>query len=498
VDQERISQALSLGAPAVEPLPLSLLGPSFEAAPHGLLVVDAQANVVAANSALLRMFGYELAGLIGNPLETLVPPRLRQGHRGVRDAYFRMPQRRIMGSGRELHARHASGQEFPVEIGLNPLPTPQGEMVLASVVDTSQRHNLETAFGRIFESATQGMVLVDAQDRIALLNERLAMMLGYIHADLVGRRLEVLLPERYRGGHAHLMDSYRGAPTTRSMGAGRDLTALHASGTELPVEIGLSAVRWQGQQMTLATVIDISVRRRIELELQQANENLREFTHVASHDLKSPLRGIADLVGWVREDLGDCADPRVVRNLDRIDDRVSRLDRLITDLLRYARSQAVDAECAQIDFTGLVAEVLRTDPPPESFRVDADIDVQPITAPRIPLETVLRNLLANAIRHHDGQRGHIVIEVRDDSGFCRIRVIDDGPGIALSAQPRVFRLFQTAGAADRAGSGMGLALTKRIVESHGGRIELSSPVSGDRGACFSVWWPSVPRRLRNA
>jgi len=497
LDQLRTEQTGSDAQVAMYALASDLLGAAFEAAPNGLLVVDGRARIVAANGALFRMFGYDTRDLIGQSLELLVPARLRSGHQELRSVFLQSPQRRAMGSGRELRARHASGREFPVEIGLNPLDTPGGEMILASVVDTSLRHNLETAFGRIFESATQGMVLVDASGRMALLNERLATMLGYRPADLVGRDLAMLLPERYRGRHGQLMDSYRESPVTRSMGEGRDLNALHASGSELPVEIGLSEVNWQEQKMTLATVIDISVRRRIEIELKQANDNLREFTHVASHDLKSPLRGIADLVSWVREDLGTDPDPRLVRNLDRIGDRVARLERLITDLLRYARSEVVDADATRLDIAGVVEEVLRVDPLPGHFRLALDLAAEPIHAPRTPVETVMRNLLANAVKHHDLPGGTITVASALEDGYCRFSVTDDGPGIAAAAQQRVFRIFQTAGNAERAGSGLGLALTKRIVEVHGGRIALQSPVKEGRGSCFSVWWPSAPRRMHN-
>lgn len=492
MDQEPGDQVRPSGDVGAQLLPLSLLGQAFEAAPNGLLVVDTTATIVAINSALLRMFGYHASQVIGQPLELLVPDRLRDTHRALRRTFIAAPERRAMGSSRELHARDVSGREFPVEIGLNPMMTPLGAMVLASVVDTSQRRSLETAFARIFESATQGMVLVDAQGRMALLNEHLAEMLGYEHAALTGLHLESLLPERYRAHHGDLMRSYREAPSTRRMGIGRDLTALHASGTELPVEIGLSEVHWQGQPMTLATVIDISVRRRIETELKRANENLREFAHVASHDLKSPLRGIADLVSWVREDLGENTNPKVVHNLARISDRVVRMERLITDLLQYARSEQVDAGRTLIDFEALVRDILRVDPVPAGFMVDIAVEAMPMLAPRTPLETVLRNLIGNAAKHHDRPNGRIGIGFTNDRGYCLISVCDDGPGIPESAQQRVFQLFQTASEAAHTGSGLGLALARRLVEVHGGRIELRSPISQQRGSDFRVWWPRSP------
>jgi PAS domain S-box-containing protein len=488
-DQDRPS-----GAVSTRLLPQSLLGQAFEAAPNGLLVVDASATIVAINTALLRMFGYQSSEVIGQPLEMLVPTRLRETHRALRQSFIAAPERRAMGSGRELHACDANGREFPVEIGLNPMATPQGAMVLASVVDTSQRRSLETAFARIFESATQGMVLVDAEGRMALLNEHLAQMLGYEHAALTGKKLEILLPQRYHAHHGDLMRTYREAPSTRRMGIGRDLTALHASGAELPVEIGLSEVHWQGQPMTLATVIDISVRRRIEVELKQANENLREFAHVASHDLKSPLRGIADLVGWVREDLGEGANAKVMHNLARISDRVARMERLITDLLQYARSEQADAGHTLIDFEALVRDILRVDPVPAGFQVDISVSTAPMLAPRTPLETVLRNLIGNAAKHHDRPTGRIGVEFTADRGYCLISVSDDGPGIPESAQQRVFRIFQTASETQQPGSGLGLALARRLVEVHGGRIELRSPLSNQRGSDFRVWWPRGPGR----
>jgi signal transduction histidine kinase len=246
--------------------------------------------------------------------------------------------------------------------------------------------------------------------------------------------------------------------------------------------------------MTLAVVSDISVRKRLELELRQANDNLQEFSYVASHDLRSPLRGIADLVEWIQADLGAQAAPEVTRNLGRVTLRIQRMERLIDDLLNYARAGRAATEFSAVDLDALVRGILEIQPPPAGFGIDLDLAVPVFQATRIPLETALRNLLSNAVKHHDRPTGRISVTACVDDNFCQISVTDDGPGVPATGRERIFKLFQTLAASERAGSGIGLALTKRLVEIHGGRIEVISPVSDGRGACFRFWWPRFPRR----
>ncbi|WP_284620556.1 sensor histidine kinase [Aquabacterium humicola] len=487
------------GAPAAlaadsGPAP-ELLARAFNAAPSGFVLVDRAGRIVAANDELLRMFAYPSEALVGQPLEMLLPAAVRDRHVPLREAFFERPSPRAMGAGRVLYARRADGHEFPVEIGLNPVPRPDGEpLVLASVVDISERLALEWAFRGVFDAAPVGMLIIDDGGHIAMANRVLCDALGYGPALLVGQPMDRLLPERYRPRHGALMASYRQTGEARMMGQGRDLTALHADGSELEVEIGLRRVRWQRQTMTLAAITDISGRKRLERELRQANANLEEFTYVASHDLRSPLRGIADLVDWIEDDLSDPPQP-VRHNLGRIRQRILRMERLMDDLLSYARAGRAATELSTIDIGALVPSVLELQPLPLGFEVALAIDSQPFQGTRTPLETVLRNLLSNAIKHHDRDSGRLRVEVRQDDVYCVIDVVDDGPGVPEAAHERIFKLFQTASAAgERGGSGIGLALTKRLVEVHGGRIELQSPLADQRGACFRVHWPRFPRR----
>lgn len=471
-----------------------LLARAFNAAPNGFVLVDASGRIVAANSELAAMFGYAEGDLVGSPVDVLLPSSLRDSHESLRSNFFANPERRAMGAGRVLYARRADGHEFPVEIGLNPVSGPSGPLVLASVVDISERLALEWAFRGLFDASPYGLLIVDDDGKIAMANRVLAEALGYAPSALVEQPLDVLLPERYRSGHGRLMSGYRATGEARMMGRGRDLTALHRDGSELPVEIGLSRVRWQRRMMTLAAVTDISTRKRLELDLRQANANLEEFTYVASHDLRSPLRGIADLVEWIQGDLGADPPADVVRNLGRVSQRIQRMERLIDDLLSYARAGRAAAEYEPVDLAALVRGILEIQPVPPGMTLEIDLDVPPFQATKTPLETAFRNLIGNAIKHHDRATGRIRIHSREDDSYCLVSIVDDGPGIPGTAKERIFKLFQTLTATERGGSGIGLALTKRIVEVHGGRIEVESPVADGRGSCFRFWWPRFPRR----
>jgi PAS domain S-box-containing protein len=471
-----------------------LLASAFQAAPNGFIVIDGDGTIVATNRALDAMFGHAPGTLIGQRIEALLPEPVRASHVAHRDGFFARSETRPMGGGRVLYGRRADGHEFPVEIGLNPLPTAQGLRVLAAVVDISDRMALEWAFRGLFDASPYGLLIVDDDGVVVMVNRVLAESLGYTAAALVGKPLQSLLPERYRGHHPGLMSGYRSTGEARMMGRGRDLTALHADGTELPVEIGLSRVRWQRQAMTLAAVSDISVRKRLELELRQASADLEEFTYVASHDLRSPLRGIADLVEWIHDDLEGVELPAVRRNLERVSQRIQRMDRLMDDLLSYARAGRAASEFTLIELGALVQGILELQPMRDGLHLELDLAVEPFLATRTPLETALRNLLGNAGKHHDRENGTVRLEARHDDSWCELRITDDGPGVPPVAQQRIFKLFQTATAAERGGSGIGLALTKRVVEVHGGSIELTSPVANGRGSCFRVRWPRFPRR----
>jgi signal transduction histidine kinase len=211
------------------------------------------------------------------------------------------------------------------------------------------------------------------------------------------------------------------------------------------------------------------------VELRRVNANLEEFTCAAAHDLKSPLRGVSDLVEWIAEDLGGTESQEVSRNLGRIRDRVRRLESVIDELLAYARAGTACTDTVHVDLDYLLAGILELLPRPPGLVVSLQIGARPFVTHKAPLESVLRNLIDNAIKHHDLPTGRITIGVTDVGRYCVFTVADDGPGITET----------------REHSGIGLAMSKRLVEAHGGKIELDSK-AGVRGSAFQVWWPRIP------
>jgi len=223
-------------------------------------------------------------------------------------------------------------------------------------------------------------------------------------------------------------------------------------------------------------------------ELKQRNLELDQFAYVASHDLRAPLRAIDHLATWIEQDAGAQLPGPSLTHLITLRNRVKRMENLLTDLLAYSRAGRVQHQMEQVDTGELVTEIVKFLAPPETFTIMVQEGMPRLTTERVPLELVLRNLISNAIKHHDRLAGHVAIKAQVLEGFIEFTVTDDGPGIAPIHHERIFQMFQTLKPRDLVeGSGMGLAIVKRMVESRKGKIQVDS--AGERGTTFRFTWP---------
>ena len=353
----------------------------------------------------------------------------------------------------------------------------------------------ERNFANIIEHSPNAIITVDRQGRIDVVNAQAARLFGYGRDELRGQPIECLLPSRFTSQHVGLREQYLATPTARPMGAGRDLQGQHKDGSLIDVEVALAPLLDAAGTATgvIATVIDI--RHRLETErllarqveqLVRTNEELDRFAYVASHDLKAPLNAIQKLVSWIEEDCASLLPPPSFRHLELLKQRSQRLMRLLDDLLAYSRVGREEHPVASMDLAAVVEEVFSMMGAPDGFTCAAQHVT--VTLPRTPLETILRNLISNAIKHHDRTAGHIEVECTVTPQQYLFRVRDDGPGIPSDMHDKALAMFQTLRPRDEVeGSGMGLALVKKIVEVQNGQLKLES--GEDRGLVVSFRWP---------
>lgn len=341
----------------------------------------------------------------------------------------------------------------------------------------SQVPNDEKLFRVAFESSPSGMVMVDREGAIILVNREIERLFGYAREELLGKSIEMLVPRGMRAPHPELRAKYFEKPVSRAMGIGRDLFGRRRDGSEVPVEIGLNPIETDDGVCVLASVVDISARKRAELELKRSNEELERFAYVASHDLQEPLRTVASYVQLLERRYSDALDKDAKEFIGFAVEGAKRMQRLIDDLLAFSRVGTRGGEAVPIPADSAV-DISIENLGAAIAESNAIIERGPlpiVLADATQLRLLFTNLIGNALKFHGPARPHVRISAVRDGAFWQFSVADNGIGIDPEYFERIFVIFQRLHLREEfAGTGIGLAICKKIVERHGGRIWVES------------------------
>jgi two-component system, LuxR family, sensor kinase FixL len=373
--------------------------------------------------------------------------------------------------------------------------------LLGVSVDVTAQKNAQDRLSLVVESSPNGIILVNEQGRIELVNSEAEMLFDYWREELIGQPIEILVPERFRDVHPMHRTRFAAASDARMLGAGRELFGRRKDGTEFPVEIGISRIQGEKGVLILAAIVDISARKKAEAESRQYREELAHLARVEivaematalAHELNQPLSGIMNNASAGRRFIakGRADMPK----LDRLLEAVVMDTRRAGEIIRGIRAMVKKGEGARsnVDLNKIISEVVqfgRSDALERHCSVLTELDpnLPVVSVNPVLIQQVLLNIVINAfdaMREIPAAERRVTIRSeRQASGGASISVRDFGTGLPTENPERIFEPFFST---KRNGLGMGLSIARSIISSHGGELSATNAEGGGTLVHFSL------------
>jgi two-component system, LuxR family, sensor kinase FixL len=464
----------------------------LETAIDPVISIDEKGIVLLCNSAAEEKFGYSTVEMVGQNIKMLMPSPYKEEHDGYLANYMRTGRAQIIGMVRELEGERKDGTVFPMELSVSEVLS-DGERSFTGIVrDISQLKQAQASmskseykFRRILETAIDPVISIDEKGIILLCNPAAENEFGYSTVEMVGQNIKMLMPSPYKEEHDGYLANYMRTGKAQIIGLIRELEGERKDGSVFPMELSVSEVSGDEQRSFTGVVRNIT-------EQKEMIDELKQFAYVTSHDLKAPLRAISNLSQWIEDDLGDDLNEETAENFALLRRRVLRMENLIQGILQYSRAGSRDRTIVFCNLKEVIDGIMGSIVVPEGFSVQIESDIIGVYADQTQIIQVFTNLISNAMKHNDNPQGKIKITAREcktNKEWVEILVADNGPGIPMQYREKVFQVFQTLQARDKAeNTGVGLAIVKKIIEKQGGKIEILD--LNAVGTTFKILWPN--------
>ena len=459
----------------------------FDANPIGMTITNFETGTFQyVNQSFIQIFGYSSKEVIGktsmelnlveSEIRAKIGSRLRNGEE-IKDI--------------EVLARKKNGETFWSLASIQTLLIDGKKAILSSFHDITDRKKAAEQFQQIVESSPNALILVNKEGEIILANSQTEKLFGYNPKDLITQKVEILIPERYRKTHPDHRNGFFVKPELRTLKGSPDVYGLRKNGTEVPLEISLSPISGPQGMQALATIVDITERKKVVEELKQkseelirSNTELEQFAYVASHDLQEPLRMVTSYLQLLENRYKDKLDKDANEFIAFAVDGSARMKTLILSLLEYSRVNKVKP-FEEIDVNQLLKDVLKniSTSIKESNAIIKIDELPKIKGDPILINQLFQNLIENGIKFREARTPEIHISGKKENNEYIFSVQDNGIGIKKEYMNKLFVIFQRLNSKEKyPGTGIGLAICKKIVEKHGGKIWVES--EENKGSTF--------------
>jgi len=487
----------------------------IDTAVDGIVIMDGAGIVQLFNLGCERLFGYPADEVVGRNVRMLMPPPYADEHDDYLKHYQDTGEKRIIGKGRNVQGRRADGSVFPMYLSVGEvLQSDTGPTYVGIIRDTSEQHALEATLREqaerlrsILETVPDAIIVIGETGLIESFSPAAERLFGWKAAEAVGRNVSMLMPSPYREGHDGYLERYRKTGERRIIGIGRVVVGQRRDGSTFPMELEVGEMKTAGKRAFTGFVRDLTERQDADRRLQELQSELLHVARLSdmgqmasalAHELNQPLTAVTNWMIAARRTLkvkAPDAPAAITEFMDKAISEAERAGEIIRRLRSFVERGETERDAEDINKVVEEAAALAMVGAKESgvrARFDFAAQLPPVWIDKIQVQQVVMNLVRNAIEAmSESPRRMLTLSTSlADDGMVEVSIVDTGPGLPADVAARLFQPFTTT--KDK-GMGLGLSISRSIIDNMGGRLHARP--NPDGGLIFVFSLPAVGHDL---